>query len=110
MFRFLSPLMNRASARRRCRAGQLRGQAPPPKPAVCRLYVERLEERQCLSAVLLVSDTVFLTRIDRDDLARLAAPAAPDGAGVPRHHGGEPEAAGGEGALGLKPPVGGCAK
>jgi hypothetical protein len=37
----------------------------------------------------------FLTRIDRDDLAGLAAPASPEGACVPRQHGSESKAAGG---------------
>src|SRR5262249_1447730 len=50
----------------------------------------------------------LLTRIDRDDLARLAAPASPDGACVPRQYGSEPKAAGGKETLGLKPPVAGC--
>src|SRR6516162_6517415 len=51
----------------------------------------------------------FLTRIDRDDLARLAAPASPDGACVPRQHGSEAKAAGGKETLGMKPPVAGGA-
>src|SRR5262249_49457172 len=52
----------------------------------------------------------FLTRIDGDDLARLAAPAAPDGACVPRQYRSEAKAAGGKGTLGLKPPVAGGVK
>src|SRR5262249_53259127 len=52
----------------------------------------------------------FLTRFDRDDLARLAAPASPDGVCVPRQDGGEPKAAGGKGALCLKPPAAGGVK
>src|SRR5262249_61767467 len=51
----------------------------------------------------------FLPRVDSDDLALLAAPASPDGACVPRQHGSEPKAAGGKEALGLKPPISGCA-
>src|SRR5262249_35548175 len=47
----------------------------------------------------------LLTRIDGDELARPAAPAAPEGAFVARQDGGEPEAAGRGGALGLNPPV-----
>jgi hypothetical protein len=52
----------------------------------------------------------FLTRIDGNDLVRLAAPASPDVALVPRQQGGEAEAAGGKGALGMKPAVAGGAK
>src|SRR5262249_34825902 len=47
----------------------------------------------------------LLTRIDGDELARPAARAAPEGAFVARQDGGEPEAAGRGGALGLNPPV-----
>src|SRR6516162_9281671 len=43
----------------------------------------------------------FLTRIDRDDLARLAAAASPGGACVPRQHGSEPKAATGKADEGL---------
>src|SRR5262249_50146179 len=49
----------------------------------------------------------FLIRNERDDLARLVAPASPEGAFVPRQDGSEPKAAGGRGALRMKPPVAG---
>jgi hypothetical protein len=49
-------------------------------------------------------------RVDGDDLARLAAPASPDGACIARQHGGDAKAAGREGALGLEPPVAGGAE
>jgi DNA-binding beta-propeller fold protein YncE len=66
MFLFLSSLMNAASARRRCRAGKLPGQTPRQTPAVCKLFVERLEDRQCLSPVLLVSEAANNT-VERYD-------------------------------------------
>jgi hypothetical protein len=49
----------------------------------------------------------FLTRNERDDLARLAAPASPEGAFVFRQDGSEAKAAGGRGALCMKPAVAG---
>src|SRR5262249_42757694 len=52
----------------------------------------------------------FLTRVERDELARLAAPASPEGAFVARQHGSEPKAAGGRGGLGMRPPGAGGPK
>src|SRR5262249_984647 len=46
----------------------------------------------------------LLTRVDGDELARLAAPATPEGALVGRQDGSEPEAAGRGGARGMKRP------
>src|SRR5262249_42507640 len=66
--------------------------------------VHRQADHQVVGGAHVVA---FLTRVDRDDLAGLAAPASPDGASVARQYGSEPEAAGGKGTQGLKPPVAG---